>query len=85
MKLSKERAAQLALEYVNKEKNENYKLELIGVEESKISPTYWAATFEVRTLEGHIIEGPLLILIDDDLQKAMSLEETVEVRIEKNK
>lgn len=47
-KLSKERAAQLALKYVNKGKNENYNLELIGVEESKISPTYWAETSKLE-------------------------------------
>ena len=31
MKLSRERAEQLALEYVNKDKNDNFKLELIDV------------------------------------------------------
>lgn len=77
MKLSRERAEQLALEYVNKDRNENFKLELIGVEISRISPKYWVATFEVRTSEGDILEGPLLILVDDDLEKAMSLEEAV--------
>lgn len=78
MKLSRERAEQLALEYVNKDKNDNFKLELIDVEVSKISPKYWAATFEVRTSEGDILEGPLLILVDDDFEKAMSLDEDVE-------
>ncbi|MEK4522413.1 hypothetical protein MKX96_12395 [Psychrobacillus sp. FSL W7-1493] len=78
MKLSRERAEQLALEYVNKDKNHNFKLELIEVEVSKISPKYWAATFEVRTSEGDILEGPLLILVDDDFEKAMSLDEAVE-------
>ncbi|MFC7677610.1 hypothetical protein [Paenibacillus sp. GCM10028914] len=77
MKLLRERAEQLALEYVNKDKNENFKLVLLGVEVSNISPQYWAATFEVRTSEGHSIEGPLLILVDDDLEKAMSLDEAV--------
>lgn len=81
MKLSRERAEQLALKYVNKDRNENFKLKLIGVEVSSISPKYWAATFEVRTLEGHIIESPLLILVDDDLEKAMSLDEAVESHI----
>jgi len=81
MKLSRERAEELALEYVNKDKNENYKLTLISVEESKISKKYWAAAFEVRTSEGHIIDGPLLILVDDDLEKAMSLDEAVEAHI----
>lgn len=81
MKLSRERAEQLALEYVNKDRNENFKLGLIGVEVSRISPKYWAATFEVRTSEGDILEGPLLILVDDDLEKAMSLEEAVESHI----
>ncbi|WP_342566714.1 hypothetical protein MKY09_11650 [Psychrobacillus sp. FSL K6-4046] len=78
MKLSRERAEQLALEYVNKDKNDNFKLELIDVEVSKIPPKYWAATFEVRTSEGDILEGPLLILVDDDFEKAMSLDEDVE-------
>lgn len=78
MKLSRERAEQLALEYVNKDKNANFKLVLLDVEVSNISPQYWAATFEVITSEGHIIEGPLLILVDDDLEKAMSLDESVE-------
>ena len=54
MKLSRERAEQLALEYVNEETNENFKLVLVDVEISKISSKYWAATFEVRTSEGHI-------------------------------
>ncbi|MFB8372219.1 hypothetical protein ACWIE6_00300 [Paenibacillus taichungensis] len=81
MKLSRERAEQLALEYVNKDKNENFKLVLLGVEVSEISPQYWAATFEVRTSEGHILEGPLLILIDDELEKAMSLDEAVEAHL----
>ncbi|KQU63336.1 hypothetical protein ASG66_02675 [Bacillus sp. Leaf406] len=81
MKLSRERAEQLALEYVNKDRNENFKLELISVEISRISPIYWAATFEVRNSEGDILEGPLLILVDDDLEKAMSLEEAVESNI----
>jgi hypothetical protein len=84
MKLSRERAEQLALGYVNKDKNENYKLDLIGMEVSKISPKYWAATFEVRTSEGHILEGPLLILVDDELGKAMSLDEAVEAHILNN-
>lgn len=78
MKLSRERAEQLALEFVKKDKNENFKLELIDVEVSKICPKYWAATFEVRTSEGDILEGPLLILVDDDFEKAMSLDEAVE-------
>ena len=82
MKLSRERAEQLALKYVNKDRNENFKLKLIDVEESRISPKYWAATFEVRTSEGHIIEGPLLILVDDDSEKAMSLDEAVESHID---
>lgn len=85
MKLSREIAEQLALEYVNKDKNENFKLVLLGVEVSKISPQYWAATFEVRTSEGNIIEGPLLILVDDDLEKAMSLDEAVEAHLAKDK
>lgn len=86
MKLSRERAEQLALEYLNKDKNENFKLVLLDVEVSNISPQYWATTFEVRTSEGHIIEGPLLILVDDDLEKAMSLEEAVEAHLaNKNK
>jgi hypothetical protein len=51
------------------------------VEVSNISLKYWAATFEVRTSEGHIIEGPLLILVDDDLEKAMSLDEAVEAHM----
>ena len=81
MKLSREQAEKLALEYVNKDKNENYKLNLVSVEVSKISPKYWAATFEVRTSEGHLIEGPLLILVDDDLEKAMSLDEAIEAHL----
>ncbi|WP_079912240.1 hypothetical protein [Paenibacillus sp. 32352] len=81
MKLSRERAEQLALEYVNEETNENFKLVLVDVEISKISPKYWAAAFEVRTSEGHIIDSPLLILVDDDLEKAMSLDEAVEAHI----
>ncbi|WP_432774964.1 hypothetical protein AAFJ72_17445 [Brevibacillus gelatini] len=81
MKLSRERAEQLALGYMNKDKNENYKLELIDVEVSKISKRYWAATFEVRTSEGHPIEGPLLILVDDEMEKAMSLDEAVEAHL----
>lgn len=86
MKLSRERAEQLALKYVKKDKNENFKLVLLDVEVSNVSPQYWAATFEVRTSEGHIIEGPLLILVDDDLEKAMSLDEAVEAHLaNKNK
>ncbi|NPC93904.1 hypothetical protein HOO54_17195 [Bacillus sp. WMMC1349] len=81
MKLSRERAEQLALEYVNKDKNGNYQLVLIGVEVSKVSLKYWAATFEVRTLEGHSIEGPLLILVDDNLEEAMGLEEAIDAYI----
>lgn len=81
MKLSRERAEQLALKYVKKDKNENFKLVLLDVEVSNVSPQYWAATFEVRTSEGHIIEGPLLILVDDDLEKAMSLDEAVEAHL----
>ncbi|QTD39739.1 hypothetical protein [Sporosarcina sp. Te-1] len=81
MKLSRERAEQLALEYVNKDRNENFELELIGVEVSRISPKYWAAAFKVRTSEGDILEGPLLILVDDDFEKAMSLDEAVESHI----
>ncbi|GEC89521.1 hypothetical protein [Brevibacillus brevis] len=81
MKLSREQAEKLALDYVNKDKNENYKLVLVSVEVSKISPKYWAATFEVRTSEGHLMEGPLLILVDDDLEKAMSLDEAIEAHL----
>lgn len=81
MKLSRERAEELALKYVNKDKNENFKLVLLGAEVSKISSQYWAATFEVRTSEGDIIEGPLLILVDDNLEQAMSLDEAVEAHL----
>ncbi|MGF7046921.1 hypothetical protein J2T13_001423 [Paenibacillus sp. DS2015] len=79
MELSREQAEKLALEYVNKDTNGNYELILISVEISKISPQYWAAAFEVRTIEGHLIEGPLLILVDDNLEKAMTLDEAVEI------
>ena len=81
MKLTREKAEQLALDYVNKDKNKNFKLELIEVGVSKISMKYWAATFEVRTLEEDMLDGPLLILVDDDLEKAMSLDEAVESHI----
>jgi len=80
IKLSRERAKQLALDYVNKDRHKNFELELMGVEMSKISPKYWAASFEVKTSEGDILEGPLLILVDDVLEKAMSLDEAVESR-----
>jgi hypothetical protein len=49
---------------VNKDKNDNYNLEIIGVEVSKISPKYWATTIEVKTSEGHILVGHLLIVVD---------------------
>ncbi|MFG0212809.1 hypothetical protein ACFU8X_06880 [Brevibacillus porteri] len=78
MNLSREQAEKLALEYVNKDKSDYYKLTLLSVEVSKISTQYWAATFEVTTPEGHIIEGPVLILVDDELEKAMSLDEAVQ-------
>lgn len=81
MKLTREKAEQLVLDYVNKDQNKNFKLELIEVGVSKISTKYWAATFEVRTLEEDMLEGPLLILVDDDLEKAMSLDEAVESHI----
>ncbi|MBB6020891.1 hypothetical protein HNR77_001953 [Paenibacillus sp. JGP012] len=81
MKLSREQAEKLALEYVNKDTNENYKLILISIEISKFSPKYWAVAFEVRTSEDHVLEGPLLILVDDNLEKAMSLDEAVEAHL----
>lgn len=52
MKLSRERAEQLAFEYVDKDKNENFKLVLLGVEVSKISPQYWTATLRLEFQKG---------------------------------
>jgi hypothetical protein len=77
MNLTREQAEKIALEYVRREQSGNYTLNLLRVEVSQISPKYWAASFEVRAVTGNVIDGPLLILVDDESQKAMSLEEAV--------
>ncbi|MFI2859165.1 hypothetical protein ACH6EH_18875 [Paenibacillus sp. JSM ZJ436] len=81
MKLTKEKAKQLAIDYVNKDKSNHYYLAMIDIEVSRISHKYWSATFEVITSEGHVMEGPLLILVDDDLEKAMTLDEAIEAHL----
>lgn len=81
MNLSRDRVEQLALDYVGKHKSDHYRMNLLSVELSKVSDKYWTATFEVRTSEGDPIEGPVFILVDDELEQAMSLDEAVQEHI----
>ncbi|NMO95003.1 hypothetical protein [Paenibacillus lemnae] len=81
MKLTREKAQQIAIDFVNKDRSNHFYLALTNVEVSRISHKYWSATFEVITSEGHVMEGPLLILVDDDLEKAMTLDEAIEAHL----
>lgn len=54
-------------EFLNKtQTNKKFKFTLISFRKSVHSEKHWAAAFEVRTDEGHLIEGPLFVIVNDE-------------------
>lgn len=64
MKVSRERAEQLVLQYIEKDTNENFKLELVDVGISRNSPKFWAAILksELDSQTNHILIVSLINL-----------------------
>lgn len=62
--ISKEQAKQLALKHVRDLDLRGYRYEFAGISSRDGFPDEWGAVFDVYTPKGHLIDGPVVLVVE---------------------
>lgn len=62
--ISKEQAKQLALKHVQGLDLRGYRYEFVGISSSDRFPDEWGAVFDVYTPKGHLMDGPVVFVVE---------------------
>lgn len=74
MTISKEQAKDLAIAYVNSLDLRGYRYEFSGISFDKNWPNEWGAVFDVYTPQGHLMDGPVVFVVEKDTGRVRSFE-----------
>lgn len=67
----------IAYQYEKSVKTEKYSLQLLNIVKSKFLDGYWDVSYKVIGESGNEMDGPLLVVINDDNGKISTMEEII--------
>ncbi|MNI70823.1 hypothetical protein D3C73_1266590 [compost metagenome] len=63
--VTEEDVKRIALEYVSQNPSSTFKLSLVNINKSSSRYPCWSVIFEMRNQDGNIVDGPLVLGIDE--------------------
>ncbi|GAC1034697.1 hypothetical protein thsps21_55260 [Pseudomonas sp. No.21] len=66
MTVSRERAKELAVSYVDSLDLRGYRYEFAGISFNEKSPDEWSAVFDVYSPSGSLVDGPAVFVVEKD-------------------
>lgn len=64
-KVTEEDVKRIALEYISQTPSTTFKLTLVNISNDSSRYPCWSVIFEMRNQDGHIVDGPLVLGIDE--------------------
>lgn len=65
IEVTEEDVKRIALDYVSQNPSSSFKLTLVNINKSSSRYPCWSVIFEMRNLDGNIVDGPLVLGIDE--------------------
>ena len=64
-KVTEEDVKRIALEYISQSPSTTFKLTLVNISNNSSRYPCWSVIFEMRNQDGYIVDGPLVLGIDE--------------------
>lgn len=74
MTISKEKAKDLAISHVNSLDLKGYRYEFAGMSFDEKWANEWGAVFDVYTPKGHLMDGPIVFVVEKDTGRVRGFE-----------